>query len=107
MKNLGHADSVKQEGIVRLFHTNPNGFGLDGEEKMQMLLQSQKRVNFDGIFLSSLDYSWNNRRVDDVKRKLSNIGQSIKINTSNAEKKSTSANRHLPGGTISVAWNQL
>ena len=40
MKNLGHVDPAKQQGIVRLFYANPNGFGPDNEEKMQMLLKN-------------------------------------------------------------------
>ena len=55
IRNLGHVDSVKQNGVIRLFHINPNGFRPDKNEKIQMLLQNQRRVGFDGIFLSSPD----------------------------------------------------
>ena len=57
VKNVGYADSVKQSGATRLFHTNSNGFGPDNFEKTQMVLQSQKRMCFDRMFLSSLDCS--------------------------------------------------
>ena len=107
MKNLGHVDPAKQQGIVRLFYANPNGFGPDNEEKIQTLLKNQSRIEFDGIFLSSSDRSWNSRRVDNMKQKLNNIGRSIKINASNTKKKSDSPNGCMPGGTMSIVWNQL
>ena len=34
IKNLGCIDSAKQEGNIRLFHTNPNGFGPNAYEKI-------------------------------------------------------------------------
>ena len=45
MKNLGCVDPAKQQGIVRLFCTNPNGFRPDNEEKMQMLLKINQEQN--------------------------------------------------------------
>ena len=107
IKNPGCVDSIKQEGVVRLFYTNPNGFGPDKYEKIQMVLQSQQRVFFDGIFLSSPDRSWNSRRVETLRKKLSRIGRNIKINTSNTKKQVTNENGYLPGGTATIAWDQL
>ena len=42
IKHRGYIDAKKQEGVIRLFCTNPNGFGPDNFEKIQMLLQSKE-----------------------------------------------------------------
>lgn len=72
-----------------------------------MVLQSQRRACFDGMFLSSPDRSWNSRRVENLRSKLSSIGRNIRINASNTKKVTTSENGYLPGGTASVVWDQL
>ena len=106
-KVKGKVEDDKDEGVVRLFYTNPNGFGPDKYEKIQMVLQSQQRMLFDGIFLSSPDRSWNSRRVETLRKKLSRIGRNIKINTSNTKKQVTNENGYLPGGAATIAWDQL
>ena len=59
IKHKGYIDAKKQEGVIRIFYTNPNGFGPDNFEKIQMLLQSKDRLSLDGVFFSSPDRQWN------------------------------------------------
>ena len=107
IKNLGHMHSAKQEGIICLFYTNPNGFGPNTCEKIQTVLKNQKRVWVNEMVLSSPDWLWNSRRVDNLRMKLLRIGKNVKINASNTSKITTSAHRHLPGGAVSLTWDQL
>ena len=50
---------------------------------------------------------WNSRRVDNLRIKVLRIGRNGKINASNTSEITTSAHKHLPGGTVSVTWYQL
>jgi len=72
-----------------------------------MLKLSKERLQFDGVFFSSPDRNWNSRRIDLIRRKLNGIGRNIKINTSDTQIEINTKNGYLPGGTISIVWDNL
>ena len=55
IRNLGYVDPVKYDRNVRLLTLNPRGFGPDNQEKIIMLKNSERRLQFDGVFFSSPD----------------------------------------------------
>ena len=55
ISNLGYVDLVKHDQNIRLLTLNPRGFRPDNQEKILMLKWSERRVQFDGVFLSSPD----------------------------------------------------
>ena len=107
IRNLGYVDPVKYDRNVRLLTLNPRGFGPDNQEKIIMLKNSERRLQFDGVFFSSPDRAWNSKRRDDMKKKLKGIGRNIQINTSDTGIESSSNAGYLPGGTMSIVWNNL
>ena len=107
IRNPGYVDSCKNPKVVRMCYLNPNGFGPDTYEKIQMLIQSKNRMQIDGMFFSSPDRLWNSRRTEQLKTRMFPIGRNIKINTSDTKKKVTNRNGCLPGGTLSVVWDEL
>ena len=42
-----------------------------------------------------------------MRKKVSNIGRNININTSDTKINTESINRYLPGGILSIAWDYL
>ena len=59
------------------------------------------------MFFSSLDRSLNSRRIEELRKRMFPIGRNVKINTSDTKKKVTSKKGWLPGGTLSVVWDEL
>ena len=55
MKNQGYIDSKKHKDCIRFLSLNPRGFGPDNEEKMEMMVEAAKKMEIDGILLSSPD----------------------------------------------------
>ena len=107
IKNIGYVDPVKYNQNIRLLSLNPRGFGPDSNEKIAMLKLSKERLQFDGVFFSSPDRNWNSRRIELIRRKLNGIGRNIKINTSDTQIEINTKNGYLPGGTISIVWDNL
>ena len=86
---------------------NPRGFGPDSQEKIVLLKSGQRRLQFDGVFFSSPDRAWNSKRKDDMKKKMRGIGRNIQVNTSDTGIAGSNNVGYLPGGTMSIVWNNL
>ena len=106
-KNLGHVDPIKHDRNIRLLSLNPRGFGPDSIEKIAMLQMSKERLQFDGVFFSSPDRKWDSRRKEIMRKKMFKIGRNIKINTSDTQINVNSRNGYLPGGTMSIVWDNI
>jgi len=107
IKNLGYVDSIKYEQNIRLLILNPRGFGPDSQEKIELLKNGQRRMQFDGVFFSSPDRAWNSKHKDDMKKKMRGIGRNIQVNTSDTGIAGSNNVGYLPGGTMSIVWNNL
>ena len=85
MQNQGYVDSKKHQDCIRLLSLNPHGFGLDNEEKIEMMVLAAQKYDIDRIMLSSLDRRQTSSRIDKVKRKFKKISREIAIITSDSE----------------------
>ena len=61
MKVKGKVEDEKEEGVVRLFSANFNGFGPCSESKIDQTKETSKLRNMDGLMASSSDVRWNVR----------------------------------------------
>ena len=72
-----------------------------------MLKSSKRRLQFDGVFFSSPDRAWNSKRKEEMKKKMRGIGMNIQINTSDTRIEGSNNVGYLPGGTMSIVWDNL
>ena len=60
MKNEGAINNVKNLDCIRFFYVNPNSFGVDTRDKIELILKQKEKYDYDGIFMSSPDRRWSN-----------------------------------------------
>ena len=102
IKNEGYIENVKDLDIIRFFYVNPNGFGVDTRDKIELLLKHKETYDYNGIFMSSPDRRWSNISRDRLIHNFKGIGTNIQINTSDSKKLNIGEKDWLLGGTISV-----
>ena len=55
LKNQGYVDSKKHKDCIRFLSLNPRGFWPDNNDKIEMMVAAAKKMEIDGIMLSSPD----------------------------------------------------
>ena len=75
MKNQGYVDSKKHKDYIRFLFLNPRGFGPDNDNKIEMMVAVAKKMEIDGIMLSSPDRKWSISMIDRVKRKFKKLNK--------------------------------
>jgi len=102
LNHHGFIDEVKQVDSMRIVAMNPNGFGPDSEEKVEMMCQKAKEMEIDIIMLSSPDRRWTKTRIERLRRKFQRVHKTVEILASDSGEKDESVNGWLPGGTVTI-----
>ena len=104
--NKGQIVIDKNENDFRIFSINPNGFGPDKVEKMELLKKKCIEMKIDSVMFSSPDRRQSTITTSNVLKYFKRIDCNTKINTSNSRDSSYMKNTQLPGGTMTVVWGK-
>ena len=102
LNNQGFISTVKNKENLRLFAINPNGFGPDSKEKLEMLKTAIKHYEIDVILMSSPDRRWTSSRIERLRYALASTSKHVEIIATDSGEKVSSTNGYLPGGTIAI-----
>jgi len=107
LNNPGYIANTKQNQNLRIMAMNPNGFGPENLEKMEMMCQKVIEMNIDLILLSAPDRRWTMKRQEIMKKRFQQIDKNIEIVFSDSGETSKDGKGWLPGGTIAIAIGRI
>jgi len=64
LQNQGYIKSIKQKQNIRIMAVNPNKFGPENKEKLEMMCQIVKELEIDMVLLSAPDRRWTTSRIE-------------------------------------------
>jgi hypothetical protein len=102
IKNQGFIDSFKRGGCVRILGLNPRGFGVDSNEKIEMMKEAMSKYEIDVLLLSSPDRRWRASTRESLKRSFRQVNKSVEVLTSDSREDTRGKSDYLPGGTLSI-----
>ena len=80
IKVKGKVDDVKEEGVVRLFLANCNGFGPHSEGKIEQLKVMSKIIKVDRLMVSSSDIRCNAKNNMKILNKFKDMNKNVMLN---------------------------
>ena len=86
---------------------NPNGFGPENLEKMEMMCQKVIDMEIDLILLSAPDRRWTTTRLEKLKKIFQQIDKNIEMIFSDSGEKTNDVSGWLPGGTIAIVIGRI
>ena len=98
---------MKEEGVVRLFSVNCNGFGTHSEAKNEQLKVMSKIKNTDGSMITFSDVRWNVKHEIKMTFRLKNANRNVIINNSDSGEEVEDSSWFLKGGTLTALWNSI
>jgi len=105
--NQEYVNNNKLVESTRFLSLNPRGFGPDNEEKMEMMVEAAKKMEIDGILLSSPDRKWSTNMIDKIKRKFKKLNKEINVITSDSGQSPRTEKGYLPGGTANILMGRI
>ena len=106
IKYLEYIDKIKTSGIIQILSINSKGCNPNNEEKIEMLIESIKRLQLDVVLLNEVNTKWNSVNKDKMEQKMKQIDRGILVKTADSKQWNTTPTSYLPRGLVSIFFSK-